>query len=51
LTLEAARLKAKYRIAYADCFTAALGKLKKAEVITGDPEFRKLSKEIRVKWI
>ncbi len=51
LTYKAARLKAKYRVAYADCFTAALGITLKAEVITGDPEFEKLSKDVSIQWI
>lgn len=51
ITLEAAKLKAKYPIAYADCFACALAIEKKAKVITGDPEFKRLGKDIRVLWI
>ena len=52
LTLEAARLKARYPIAYADCFALALAKLKRAELITGDPEFKKAAKEkVRIRWL
>ena len=51
LTLEAARLKALYPIAYADCFAAALGVVKKCKVVTGDPEFRKMAKEVKTEWI
>jgi ribonuclease VapC len=51
LTREAARIKARKRIAYADCFTAALAHLKKAELYTGDPEFRVLEKDIKVIWL
>ena len=52
LTLEAARLKARYPIAYADCFALALAKLKKAELITGDPEFKKAAKEkVEIQWL
>jgi ribonuclease VapC len=51
LTYKAARLKAKYRVAYADCFAAALGITLKAEVITGDPEFEKLSGEVSIQWV
>lgn len=51
LTLEAARLKALYPVAYADCFAAALGVVKKCKVITGDPEFRKMAKEVKTEWI
>lgn len=52
LTLEAAKLKAKYPIAYADCFALALAKLKRAELITGDPEFKKAAREkVIIRWL
>jgi ribonuclease VapC len=51
LTRAAARLKGRYRIAYADCFAAALAKKLKAVVLTGDPEFALLKQEVEVKWI
>ena len=51
LTREAARLKGRYRIAYADCFAIALAKRKGAELLTGDPEFRKAKGEVRIYWI
>lgn len=51
LTYEAAKLKAQYKIAYADCFAAALSLRLKAPVVTGDPEFKKLEDEISIQWI
>src|SRR5438067_2295242 len=51
LTKEAARLKSKYPVAYADCFAAALAKREGGRLVTGDPEFRRLDKEISVIWI
>src|SRR6266498_6086211 len=39
LTLEAAKLKAKYSFSFADAFAAALTINKKATLITGDDEF------------
>ena len=51
VTMEAAKLKADHSVAYADCFAAALGILYGARVITGDPEFRKLEKNIAVEWL
>ncbi|MDW3229828.1 MAG: PIN domain-containing protein, partial [Acidobacteriota bacterium] len=51
LAKEAAKFKAKFSISYADCFAAALAKLKKAEVLTGDKEFGKLAHEIKIMWI
>lgn len=50
LTSQAAILKALGGLSYADCFTAALGKLRQSEVITGDPEFQKLQGEITIAW-
>jgi predicted nucleic acid-binding protein len=51
LTLEAARLKGKYKIAFADCFAAALADRLSAKVVTGDKEFKRLEKEIEIEWI
>jgi predicted nucleic acid-binding protein len=51
MALDAARLKAKYPIAYADCFAAALAGKMKVSVVTGDPEFKRLEKGIKVFWI
>ena len=42
LTLQAAEYKAHYKISYADAFAAALAKIKKAILITGDKEFKVL---------
>jgi len=51
LTREAARIKATKRMAYADCFAVALARLKKAELYTGDPEFKAVEKDIKVVWL
>jgi predicted nucleic acid-binding protein len=51
LAYEAAKLKEKYRIAYADCFAVALSVKLKASLVTGDPEFRKLKERISIQWI
>ena len=45
LTLEAAGLKARHKLSYADAFAAALSISQKATLITGDPEFKSLKKE------
>ena len=42
LVREAAKLKATKRMAYADCFAAALAKTRNAELVTGDPEFKEV---------
>jgi ribonuclease VapC len=51
LAKQAATFKARGRISYADCFAAALARLQKGEVITGDPEFKNLEGEIKVTWL
>ena len=51
ITLAAAHIKANCSIAYADCFAAALAKIKKAELITGGPEFKQVANEIKIGWL
>jgi len=51
LTRQAAAFKANGNISYADCFAAALAKLKKAELVTGDKEFKALEGEVKIAWI
>jgi predicted nucleic acid-binding protein len=38
-------------MSYADCFAAALAKLKKAELVTGDKEFRQVEGELKILWL
>jgi len=35
----------------ADAFAAALAKEKKTDLVTGDPEFKPLEKEIKINWL
>ncbi len=51
LTRQAAAFKANGNIAYGDCFAAALAKNRKAELITGDKEFKVLEGEIKISWL
>ena len=51
LTHQAAAFKVNGNISYVDCFAAALAKLRKAELITGDKEFKSLDGEIKISWI
>ena len=51
LTRQAAAFKTKGKVAYADCFAAALAKQRKIEVITGDPEFKQLAGEVKIHWL
>jgi predicted nucleic acid-binding protein len=47
----AARLKASYRISLADAFASALAKYRKCELVTGDPEFKALERELKISWL
>jgi ribonuclease VapC len=51
LARQAAIYKATHKMAYADCFAAALAKSKNAELLTGDPEFKEVEREIKVSWL
>jgi ribonuclease VapC len=51
LAKEAARFKARKKLSYADCFAAALTKIRKGELVTGDREFRTMENEIKITWI
>jgi len=51
LIWKAAELKAQFPISYADCFAAATALIHNAAVVTGDPEFKKLTKVVSVDWL
>jgi ribonuclease VapC len=48
---QAAIFKATKKMSYADCFGAALAKIKNAEFVTGDPELKEVEKEIKINWL
>ena len=48
---SAAEFKARFRMSLADAFAAALAKEKRAELVTGDPEFKFLEGEIKIHWL
>src|SRR5271168_3746201 len=47
----AADFKARFKLSLAETFAAALAKERKTELVTGDPEFRPLEKEIKIHWL
>jgi len=51
LARQAAIYKARHRLSLADAFAAALAKEKRAELLTGDPAFRAVEGEIKVRWL
>ena len=59
LTRAAAAFKAKHRtgpersrgLSYADCFAAALAKERKAELVTGDKEFKAVEADVKLNFL
>ncbi|MCC6299262.1 MAG: type II toxin-antitoxin system VapC family toxin [Anaerolineales bacterium] len=51
LTRQAAVYKTKGGASYADCFAAALAKIRNSELVTGDKEFKTLGNEIKIRWL
>lgn len=51
LAETAADLKARYKISLADAFAASLARERKTALVTGDPEFKTLEKEIKIIWL
>jgi ribonuclease VapC len=51
LTRIAAGFKAHHRMSYADCFAAALAKDHKADLLTGDKEFKQVEAEVSIRWL
>ncbi|HSV43781.1 MAG TPA: type II toxin-antitoxin system VapC family toxin [Candidatus Bathyarchaeia archaeon] len=47
----AASIKASKKMSYADCFAAALARIHKGEVITGDKEFKTVEGEVKIFWL
>ena len=43
--------RARFKMSLADAFAAALAKEKKAELVTGDVEFKPLEREIKIHWL
>jgi ribonuclease VapC len=51
IILSASEIKAEYTISYADCFAVATALQLTASIITGDPEFKKVEKLVKIVWI
>ena len=41
----------RFKMSLADAFAAALAKERRVELVTGDPEFTPLEREIKVHWL
>jgi len=51
LAETAGEIKAFHKMSLADCFAAALARQQKADLYTGDPEFRAVEKEQKIIWL
>lgn len=47
----AGEIKATRKMSLADCFAVALARQKKADLYTGDPEFKSVEKDIKIVWL
>lgn len=51
LVFDAAHIKARHPISYADAFVAAVAQREGATVLTGDPEFEAIEALVTVDWL
>lgn len=51
LVFQAAEIKAEYPISYADCFALASALEHSAILVTGDPDFKQVSRLVTIQWI
>jgi predicted nucleic acid-binding protein len=51
LVRKAAVYKATRKLSYADAFAAALAKIRNAQLVTGDREFREVEDDIDIEWL
>jgi predicted nucleic acid-binding protein len=51
LTRTAAGFRWRHRMSYANAFAAAVAKTYNATLVTGDPEFKPLVREVRIKFV
>ena len=51
LAMQAAIYKAIKKLPYSDSFAAALARLRKAELLTADKDFKAVDKEIKISWL
>jgi predicted nucleic acid-binding protein len=51
LIRQAAVFKATKKMSYADCFAAALAKIRKAELVTGDRDFKTVESDLKIHWL
>jgi predicted nucleic acid-binding protein len=47
----AGEIKVAHKMSLADCFAAALARVRKAEIYTGDPEFKAVEADQEIIWL
>jgi ribonuclease VapC len=52
LVRQAAVFKATKKMSYADCFAATLAKIRNAELVTGDRDFKAVENDLKkIRWL
>jgi predicted nucleic acid-binding protein len=51
MVIEAAKIKGKYPVSYADAFAIATAIQNKATVVTADPEYKVVAKLVKILWL
>jgi predicted nucleic acid-binding protein len=51
MIMEAAKIKGKYPVSYADAFAIATAIQNRATVVTADPEYEAVSKLVKILWL
>lgn len=51
LAEAAAEIKTAKNLGYADCFAAALAKARRADLWTGDPDFKRVVDQLNIVWL
>jgi len=49
--IEAAKIKSAHALSYADCFAVQTAREENAPIVTGDPEFKKVEKLVKIDWL
>ncbi len=49
--IDAAKIKSRYPISYADAFAISTAIREDAILVTGDPEFKRVKKIVRIEWL
>lgn len=48
---QGALYKATHKMSYSDCLAAALAKMRKATLVTGDKDLKQVEGEVKVQWL